>query len=113
VVNETERTAELAERQGYWLEQIKACESAGKSLSSYAEEQGFHVGAIDAAKKTLIRKGVAAQTSGVGCYRAQTAAVNTNNKWCIQFPNGMSVEFLGPADSGSLSTVLTTVARLE
>ena len=104
---------ELTERQRYWLEQIKACESEGKSLSSYAADQGFHVGAIYAAKKTLIRKGVLAQTSGVGFHRVQTAAVNGNNKWCIQFPNGMSVEFSDPADTGSLSTVLTTVARLE
>jgi hypothetical protein len=112
VVNETEGT-ELTERQGYWLEQIKACESEGKSLSSYAAEQGFHFGSIYAAKKTLIGKGVLAPVSGVGFHRVPTAAVNANNKWCLQFPNGMSVEFSGPADTGSLSTVLTTVAGLE
>jgi hypothetical protein len=56
---------------------------------------------------------VLAQTSGVGFHRVPTAAVNANNKWCLQFPNGMSVEFSGPADTGSLSTVLTTVAGLE
>ncbi len=105
--------AELTERQRYWLEKLQACESEGKSLSSYAADQGFHVGAIYAAKKTLIRKGVLPQTSGVRFQRAQVEAVNVGSEWRIRFPNGVSVEFSGTADAGSLSTILSTVARLE
>ena len=105
--------AELTERQRYWLEKLQACESEGKSLSSYAAEQGFHVGAIYAAKKTLIRKGALPQTSGARFQRVQTQAVSAGSEWRIRFPNGVLVEFSGTADAGSLSTILSTVARLE
>ena len=108
-----EAAAELTERQRYWLKKLQACELEGKSLSSYAAEQGFHVGAIYAAKKTLIRKGVLPQTSGVRFQRAQVEAVNVGSEWRVQFPNGVSVEFSGSADARSLSTILNTVARLE
>ena len=108
-----EAAADLTERQRYWLRKLQACESEGKSLSSYAAEQGFHVGAIYAAKKTLIRKGVLPQGSGVGFQRALVEAVSVGSEWCIRFPNGVSVEFSGTADAGSLSTILSTVARLE
>ncbi len=104
---------ELTERQRYWLEKLQACESEGKSLSSYAAEQGFHVGAIYAAKKTLMRKGVLPQTPSVRFQRVQTQAMNISSEWCVRFPNGVSVEFSGAADAGSLSTILSTVARLE
>lgn len=105
--------ADLTERQRYWLEKLQECELEGKSLSSYAAEQGFHVGAIYAAKKTLIRKGALPQASGVRFQRVQTQAMNVSNEWRIRFPNGMSVEFCGSTDSGSLSTILSAVARLE
>jgi len=105
--------SELTERQRYWLKKLQACESEGKSLSSYAADQGFHVGAIYAAKKTLIRKGVLPQTSGIRFQRAQVEAVKVGSEWRIQFPNGISVAFSGSADAGSLSTILSTLARLE
>ena len=78
-----EAATELTERQRNWLEKLEACESEGKSLSSYAAEQGFHVGAIYAAKKTLIRKGVLPQTSGARFQRVQTQAVSTGSEWRI------------------------------
>ena len=105
--------AELAERQRYWLEKLQACESEGKNLSSHAADQGFHVGAIYAAKKTLIRKGVLPPSSGVRFQRAQMETANVGSKWRIRFPNGVSVEFSGSADAASLSAILSTVARLE
>ena len=105
--------ADLTERQVYWLEQLKACELSGLSLSAYAAQQGFHVGGIYAAKKTLIRKGVLPQPSGVRFQRARVEAVNVGSEWCVRFPNGVSVEFSGSADAGSLSTILSTVVRLE
>ena len=104
---------ELTERQRYWLEKLQACETEGKSLSSYAAEQGFQVGAIYAAKKTLMRKGALPPSSGVRFQRVQTQAMNVSKEWRIRFPNGVLVEFSGAADAGSLSTILSAVARLE
>ena len=105
--------SELTERQQYWLEQIKACDASGMSVSAYAAEQGFRVGAMYAGKKSLIGKGLLPPAAGARFQRVQTQAVNIGSEWRVRFPNGVSVEFSGSADSGSLSTILSTVARLE
>jgi len=111
-MNETEG-AELTERQHYWLEQIKACEASGMSASAYAAEQGFHVGGMYAGKKSLIRKGVLPVPAGARFQRVQSKVVSVDSEWRIRLPNGVSVEFSGTVDGGSLSSVLDTVARLE
>ena len=105
--------AELTERQRYWLEQIKACEASGMSASAYAAERGFHVGGMYAGKKSLIQKGVLPRPDNVRFQRVQTAVETTDTQWRIRLPNGISVEFCGAVDDGSLSGVLNTVARLE
>jgi hypothetical protein len=112
VMNEAEG-AELTERQRYWLEQIKACEASGMSVSAYAAEQGFHVGGMYAGKKSLIRKGVLPRAAGARFQRVQAEDVSVDPEWRIRLPNGVSVEFSGAVDGGSLSSVLNTVARLE
>ena len=105
--------AELTERQRYWLEQIKACEASGMSATAYAAEQGFRVGGMYAGKKSLIRKGVLPQVAGARFQRVQAAVVSVDNEWRIRLPNGVSVEFSGTVDGGSLSSILNTVAHLE
>ncbi len=104
--------AELTERQRYWLEQIKACEALGMSASAYAAEQGFRVGGMYAGKKSLIKKGVLPQAQGARFQRVQPLAISVDNEWCIRLPNGVSVDFSGTVDAGSLSTVLNTVVGL-
>lgn len=106
-------TAKLTERQRYWLEQIKACEASGKSATAYASEQGFHVGAMYAGKKLLVAKGVLPGTQQSRFQRVRTSPVATDSQWRIQLPNGVSVAFSGNVDAGSLSTILSAVARLE
>ena len=54
--------ATLTERQHYWLEQVRACESSGKTVAEYAAEQGFSPQAMYAGKKLLVRKGVLPRT---------------------------------------------------
>ncbi len=103
----------LTERQRYWLEHIRACEASGKSVTAYAAEHGFHVGAMYAGKKALVRKGVLPRTQHSQFQRVQTVAMTADNKWRIQLPNGVSVDFSGTVDAGSLSRVLNTVAGLE
>ena len=103
----------LTERQQYWLEHIQACEVSGKGATAYAAEHGFRVGAMYAGKKMLVRKGVLSGLQRSRFQRVQTAAaVTVDQKWRIQLPNGVSVDFSGTVDAGSLSTVLTTAARL-
>ncbi len=102
----------LTERQRYWLEHIRACEASGESVTAYAAEHGFHVGAMYAGKKALVRKGALPGTRRGPFQRVQTAVVTVDNKWRIQLPNGVLVDFSGSVDAGSLSTVLKTAAGL-
>ena len=103
----------LTEHQRKWLQRLQACEVSGKSFTQYAAEHGFPVRELYDAKKALVNKGVLPRTQQKRFQRVQTATVSADTKWRIRLPNGVSVEFSGNVDSGSLSTVLTTVARLE
>ena len=102
----------LTEHQRFWLERVKSCEASGKSVVAYAAEQGFPVRAMYDAKKVLVRKGVLPRTQGVRFQRAETTAVSSDSEWHIRLPNGVSVDFTGAVDAGTLTTVLNTVARL-
>ncbi len=102
----------LTERQRYWLEHIRACEASGKSVTAYAAEHGFRVGAMYAGKKALVRKDVLPGTAQRHFQRVQTAAVGSDSEWRIRLPNGVSVDFSGTVEAGSLSTVLKTAADL-
>ncbi len=103
----------LTERQQYWLEHIQACEASGKSVTSYAAEHGFHVGAMYAGKKMLVRKGALRGAQRSRFQRLQTVPVTVDQKWRIQLPNGVLVDFSGTVDAGALLTVLNTAADLE
>ena len=102
----------LTEHQRFWLERVKSCEASGKSVVAYAAEQGFPVRAMYDAKKVLVRKGVLPRTQGVRFQRAETTAVSSDSEWHIRLPNGVSVDFTGPVDAGTLTTVLNTAAGL-
>ena len=103
----------LTEHQRKWLGRLQACDASGKRFTEYASEQGFPVRELYDAKKILVKKGVLPRTQQKRFQRVQTVTVAADTKWRIQLPSGVSVEFSGNVDGGSLSTVLTTVAHLE
>lgn len=41
----------LTERQRYWLEQIQACNSSGKTIAAYTDNQGLEAMAMYAGKR--------------------------------------------------------------
>ena len=107
------REARLAEHQRKWLGRLQACEASGKSVTAYATEHGFPDRALYDAKKVLVRKGVLARTQQTRFQRLKTtAAVWIGGEWRVQLPSGVSVEFSGNVDAGSISTVRNTMARL-
>ena len=103
----------LTDRQRYWLEHIQACEASGRSVAAYAAEHGIEARAMYGGKKVLVRKGVLPRTSVVRFQRAEMITVSSDSEWRIRLPNGVSVDFSGTVDAGSLSTVLNTAADLE
>jgi len=104
---------QLTERQRYWLEHIQTCKASGRAASVYAAEHGFRVGAMYAGKKILVRKGALPGAQRSRFQRVQTASVPADQKWRIQLPNGVSVDFSGTVDAGLLSRVLNTAAHLK
>ena len=105
--------ARLTEHQRKWLGRLRACEASGKSFTAYASAHGFPVRALYDAKKALVKKGVLPRTQRNRFQRVQTMTVPAETRWRIRLPNGVSVEFSGTVDGGSLSSVLNTVAHLE
>ena len=101
----------LTERQRYWLEHIEACEASGESLKVYAAARGFSPGAIYAAKKVLIRKGVVTAARS-RFQRVDTSVPAMGWEWRIELPNGVAVGFSGAVDGGSLRAVLSAVYEL-
>tara|TARA_R110002074_G_scaffold51314_1_gene129831 strand:- start:531 stop:794 length:264 start_codon:yes stop_codon:yes gene_type:complete len=51
----------LTERQQYWLQHIRACDTAGKPSVEYARENGIGVSALYAARLALANKGALLQ----------------------------------------------------
>jgi hypothetical protein len=102
----------LTKHQRYWLERIRACEASGKSVTAYAAEHGFQVRAMYDAKKVLVRKGVLRRTHQARFQRVQLKAETAATEWRVRLVNGVSVEFSGSIDAGSLSTVLNAVAGI-
>jgi hypothetical protein len=103
----------LTKHQRYWLDRIQACEASGKRITAYAAEHGFPVRVMYDAKKVLVKKGVLPRTQGIRFQRAEVIAISSDSEWRVRLPNGVSVDFSGTVDAGSLSTVLTTAAQLE
>ena len=102
----------LTEHQRYWLERIQACAASGKRITAYAAEHGLPVRAMYDAKKVLVKKGVLPRTQGVRFQRAEPMAIISASEWHIRLPNGVSVDFSGTVEAGSLSTGLKTAAGL-
>jgi hypothetical protein len=102
---------QLTERQRYWLEQIRACEGSGTSLTAYAAAHGLEVRSMYTAKKVLIRKGALPRRSAQAFARAQASA-STGGEWRVELTNGAAVGFSGAVDAQTLSIVLNAVARL-
>lgn len=102
----------LTERQRYWLEQIRACEASRKTIAEYSAEHGITAAAMYAGKKALVKKGVLPRTRRPRFQRAQVVDTVGSREWRIRLPNGVSVDFSGTVDGGTLSTILNTAAKL-
>ena len=106
----------LTERQRYWLEHLRACEAAGKTMRAYASEAGIDVRSLYGAKKRLVKRGVLAAengSGGVAFTRARVVGVAAPGSDCrVQFPNGITVIFTATVDGGALSKILGAVAAL-
>lgn len=99
----------LTKYQSYWLEHVRACTDAGKTIVDYSREQGFSAEAMYAGKRKLVRKGVLPRSQKTPFQRVEVAATVSSNAWCIQLPNGTSVSFTGDIDSEALDAILKSV----
>ena len=112
-----EYLADLTERQRYWLEHIRACDTAGQSTLEYARAHGLESRAMYKARHLLIEKGVwsidktARKPSRF--QRVQVRSPSNDGQWQIQLPNGVTVGFCGDVNAKALSMVLKTAAALS
>ena len=106
----------LTERQRYWLEHLRACEAAGKTMRGYASATGIDARSLYGAKKRLVKCGVLAaekRSGGVEFSRARVVDGAVHSSDCrVQFPNGITVTCSATVDCGALSRILGAVATL-
>lgn len=106
----------LTERQRFWLEHLRSCKEAGKTMQAYASEHGIDVRSLYGAKKRLVKRGVLAaekRSGGVEFSRARVlGAAAHGGDYRIQFPNGITVTFSDTLDCSALSKILGAVATL-
>jgi len=106
----------LTERQRYWLDHLRACETKGKTMRAYASETGIDARSLYGAKKRLVKRGVLSaekRSGGVGFTRAHVVGGAAHGSDCrVQFPNGITVTFSATVDGGALSKILGAVAAL-
>ena len=107
-----ETKAALTERQRYWLEHVRSCESSDISIAEYCATHDLRPQSMYAGKKKLVEKGVLCRTHQLRFQRAQIVDSCIANEWRIQLPNGSVVSFAGGIDVQALTTVLTVTARL-
>lgn len=103
----------LTKRQQYWLDKIEDWKASGQSISTYSREQGFTAQAMYAGKKELVKKGVVPRSQKPRFQRVAITSKVTDNAWCIQLPNGLSVSFTGAANAADLSTVLNSASSIR
>lgn len=91
----------LTERQRYWLEHIRTCESRAMPLSDYAREHRLSLKALYNAKSRLRRRGAYEATDPVPQSRRfvrvnvseGAQALKSSSTACrVHFSNGMMVE---------------------
>ncbi len=102
----------LTKRQQYWLDKIEDWKVSGQSISAYSREQGFTAQAMYAGKKELVKKGILTRSQKPRFQRVAITRKVTDNTWCIQLPNGLSVSFSGAVNAGELTTVLSAAATI-
>jgi hypothetical protein len=110
------RRAQLSERQGYWLEHLRACDASGESIKAYAQRHDLSVHGLYAARKRLRQLGVpvsASCASSVSFARV-SAKVSPMQEgcWRVRFPNGTVMEWDGPLEGELLGSLLESIARL-
>ena len=112
-----EYLADLTERQRFWLEHVRACDTAGQSTLEYAKAHGFESRAMYKARQLLVEKGAwsikKADRKASRFPRVQVRSASVDNPWQVQLPNGVTISFSGDVNAKALSVVLKTAAALS
>ena len=107
----------LAERQAYWLEHLRACESSGLTSKAYAKKHRLSVHALYQARKELRRREALAsppKRPSVSFVRAHAAPAAARERfWQIRFPNGAVIELEAPGGPKERLQLLQSVAGLS
>ena len=126
-------TLPLTGSQRQWLRHLRACEAECQTTVAYAKAHGLKVGALYAARRTLVEMGVLPHPAGQRFQRAQVLSRPAQSPaqtpaqtpaqsptpapapWQVQvhLPNGVQVAFTGDVKVAKLRQVLRTAASLS
>ncbi|MEO5366927.1 MAG: hypothetical protein H7831_11365 [Magnetococcus sp. WYHC-3] len=103
----------LSDRQRYWLDHLRCCQSEAGTITGYAGAHGLSLPSLYFWKRKLTAMGLLEGAGGVRS-RFQRLELTTSSpaSACrIRFPNGLTVEWSGQGGE-VLTSVLRSVAAL-
>ncbi len=110
-------SAQLTERQAYWLAHHRACEASGLTAKAYAKKHRLSIQALYQARKDLRRRKALASPSkkpSVTFARVHAAPTAAGERsWRVRFPNGAVIELEAPREPEDQAHLLQSVARLS
>ncbi len=107
----------LTERQGYWLDHLRACEVSGTTTSAYAKKHRLSVHALYQARKDHRRREAllsSPKRTSVTFAKVRAApSTAREGSWRIRFPNGAVIELEAPREPEDQVHLLQSVASLS
>jgi hypothetical protein len=107
----------LTERQAYWLEHLRACETSGLTAKAYAKKHRLSIHALYQAGKERRRRDALAsprKRRSVTFAKVHAAPVAIQGgSWRVRLPNGAVIELEAPREPEDRVHLLQSVACLS
>lgn len=106
---------DMAERQQYWLEHVRAAEASEGTQADYARANGIKTRELYQWKAVLIRRGLLPAPNEESSFVSVTSnANNASESGCtIVLPNGVRIDIQGPLVTEQLQDIVATASQLE
>jgi hypothetical protein len=107
----------LTERQAYWLEHLRTCESSGLTSKAYAKKHRLSVHALYQARKEFRQRKALASTPNRPSVTFTKVRVEPRvargGVWRVRFPNGSLIELEAPLEAEERVQLLQAVADVS
>lgn len=111
------KKAGVTERQQYWDDHLRSCESSGETIKAYATRHGLSLYALYEARRRERRSSSLQLSSGADrvSFVQVSAPVSASRepRWRVRFVNGTIVEWDAAPEGEALASLLKSIAHLS